>query len=176
MPVRWTIENDHLLLLKLLETNPNLTVDGKKIAAAWPKDRGEVPTPRAITEHIITIRKKATDGSPSKATTPRGRKSANANPGNVSAATTSTKRRRSTAKGPKNVKFESVSSDDNGLVDTSADDYDDDDDDDEEASSPSKRPRVKPVVRHQRYTIGEDSEDLGDAENGAARRFSGVVV
>ncbi|KAI9774806.1 MAG: hypothetical protein M1840_000022 [Geoglossum simile] len=163
MPIRWTIENDHLLLLKLLETNPSLTVDGKKIAAAWPTDRGEVPTPRAITEHIITIRKKATDGS---ATTPRGKKTTN--PTSASNPTTPTKRRRS--KVTKNVKFESLS-DNSGLIYTSADDNGD-----EGSSSPTKKSRTTPsdsATHRQLYADGDESEEL---ENATSRHFSGIAI
>ncbi|KAK6502984.1 hypothetical protein TWF481_008020 [Arthrobotrys musiformis] len=55
MPVKWTAENDHLLLLTLLETH-NIKVDGEKIKAAWPSNGGEVPTARAIRERIVKIR------------------------------------------------------------------------------------------------------------------------
>lgn len=33
-----------------------LKVDAKKISTAWPDDRGEKPTPRAITERLVKIR------------------------------------------------------------------------------------------------------------------------
>ncbi|EPS41057.1 hypothetical protein H072_5049 [Dactylellina haptotyla CBS 200.50] len=65
MPVKWTAENDHLLLLTLLETH-NIKVDGDKIRAAWPQSAGEQPTARAIKERIVKIRSMA-GGSPAKA-------------------------------------------------------------------------------------------------------------
>ncbi|KAF3921468.1 hypothetical protein ABW21_db0206453 [Orbilia brochopaga] len=55
MPVKWTAENDHLLLLTLLETH-NIKVDGEKIRSAWPQSAGEQPTARAIRERIVKIR------------------------------------------------------------------------------------------------------------------------
>ncbi|KAK6351079.1 hypothetical protein TWF718_004252 [Orbilia javanica] len=63
MPVKWTAENDHLLLLTLLETH-SVRVDGEKIRAAWPSNGGEVPTARAIRERIVKIR--SLSGSPVK--------------------------------------------------------------------------------------------------------------
>ncbi|KAI9856562.1 MAG: hypothetical protein M1824_005381 [Vezdaea acicularis] len=59
MPIRWTAENDHLLLLKLLETHPSLSVDAKAIVASWPTHNGDVPTARAVTERFVKIRKDA---------------------------------------------------------------------------------------------------------------------
>ncbi|KAF3918992.1 hypothetical protein ABW20_dc0109687 [Dactylellina cionopaga] len=64
MPVKWTAENDHLLLLTLLETH-NIKVDGEKIRAAWPQTAGEQPTARAIRERIVKIRT-LTGSSPAK--------------------------------------------------------------------------------------------------------------
>ncbi|KAK2766227.1 hypothetical protein FQN54_007743 [Arachnomyces sp. PD_36] len=56
MPVRWTPQNDQLLLLKILETH-KLSVDTKKVAESWPKNNPEgVPTPRAIEQRLIKIR------------------------------------------------------------------------------------------------------------------------
>jgi len=55
MPVRWTAENDHLLLLTLLETH-QIKVDGEKIRTAWPEKAGEKPTARAIKERIVKIK------------------------------------------------------------------------------------------------------------------------
>ncbi|KAK6361692.1 hypothetical protein TWF730_005406 [Orbilia blumenaviensis] len=66
MPVKWTAENDHLLLITLLETHA-VKIDGEKIKAAWPSNGGEVPTARAIRERIVKIRSLAGGGSPAKA-------------------------------------------------------------------------------------------------------------
>ncbi|KAE8140740.1 hypothetical protein BDV38DRAFT_279714 [Aspergillus pseudotamarii] len=56
MPMRWTPENDQLLLLKILETH-DLSVDTKKVAEAWPgTDSSSRPTPRAITERLVKMR------------------------------------------------------------------------------------------------------------------------
>ncbi|RMJ27896.1 hypothetical protein PHISP_01239 [Aspergillus sp. HF37] len=55
MPIKWTPENDQLLLLKILETN-EINVDTKKIADAWPAGDA-TPTPRAIRERLVKIRK-----------------------------------------------------------------------------------------------------------------------
>ncbi|RVD88455.1 uncharacterized protein DFL_002640 [Arthrobotrys flagrans] len=68
MPVKWTAENDHLLLLTLLETH-SVRVDGEKIRAAWPSNGSEIPTARAIKERITKIRSLAgsNSNSPAKA-------------------------------------------------------------------------------------------------------------
>ncbi|GAQ11554.1 hypothetical protein ALT_8875 [Aspergillus lentulus] len=56
MPMRWTPENDQLLLLKILETH-DLSVDTNKVASAWPgTDDNEKPTPRAIRERLVKMR------------------------------------------------------------------------------------------------------------------------
>ncbi|KAF3479815.1 uncharacterized protein GIQ15_06791 [Arthroderma uncinatum] len=56
MPMRWTSENDQLLLIKFIETH-DITVDTKKISEAWPATSDDNrPTPRAITERIHKIR------------------------------------------------------------------------------------------------------------------------
>ncbi|KAB8212474.1 hypothetical protein BDV34DRAFT_218847 [Aspergillus parasiticus] len=56
MPMRWTPENDQLLLLKILETH-DLSVDTKRVAEAWPgTDSSNRPTPRAITERLVKMR------------------------------------------------------------------------------------------------------------------------
>ncbi|PLB45245.1 hypothetical protein P170DRAFT_479764 [Aspergillus steynii IBT 23096] len=60
MPMKWTPENDQLLLLKILETH-DLSVDTKRVADAWPinEDSGKKndrPTPRAITERLVRMR------------------------------------------------------------------------------------------------------------------------
>ncbi|KAK6528743.1 hypothetical protein TWF694_003982 [Orbilia ellipsospora] len=69
MPMKWTAENDHLLLLTLLETH-NIKVDGDKIHAAWPKSAGEKPTARAVRERIIKIRSiTGTGNTPTKVNT-----------------------------------------------------------------------------------------------------------
>ncbi|OOF95897.1 hypothetical protein ASPCADRAFT_130223 [Aspergillus carbonarius ITEM 5010] len=57
--MRWTPANDQLLLLKILETH-DLSVDTKRVAAAWPASEGEErPTPRAITERLVRMRQTA---------------------------------------------------------------------------------------------------------------------
>ncbi|PTU23481.1 hypothetical protein P175DRAFT_0500040 [Aspergillus ochraceoroseus IBT 24754] len=56
MPMKWTAENDQLLLLKILETH-DLSVDTKRVAEAWPSLPGQdLPTPRAITERLVRMR------------------------------------------------------------------------------------------------------------------------
>lgn len=44
MPMRWTPDKDHILLLKLLETH-DISVDTKKIAAAWRPSPPPLPHP-----------------------------------------------------------------------------------------------------------------------------------
>ncbi|KAI9827368.1 MAG: hypothetical protein M1826_006293 [Phylliscum demangeonii] len=58
MPVKWTPEYDQMLLLKILETHPTLSVDTSAVSAAWPTDK-ERPSARAITERLVRIRKNA---------------------------------------------------------------------------------------------------------------------
>ncbi|KAH0547923.1 hypothetical protein GP486_008336, partial [Trichoglossum hirsutum] len=183
------------LLLKVLETNPGLSVDGKKIAAAWPTDRGEVPTPRAITEHIITIRKKSDASSTggTKTSTPRGRK-----PSQTSSSATPTKRRRRTVNPKasisnpttptKSVKFEGdLDSDEvdsiiNNLTSrnnncnngTSTDE-----DEDTENESPSKKPRTNhagTTSRHGPLDDEECDELAEDVDRGDVKRLSSIVV
>ncbi|EFR00827.1 hypothetical protein MGYG_03831 [Nannizzia gypsea CBS 118893] len=77
MPIRWTSENEQMLLIKLLETH-EISVDTKKISEAWPAENEGRPTPRAITERIQKIRalakaNAAKNGS-SAPTTPASRK------------------------------------------------------------------------------------------------------
>ncbi|OJJ43248.1 hypothetical protein ASPZODRAFT_146269 [Penicilliopsis zonata CBS 506.65] len=88
MPMRWTADNDQLLLLKILETH-NLSVDTKRVAAAWREypvvtvitviilvkatdisagSEEEKPTPRAISERLFRMRKEIK----SSGTTPDG--------------------------------------------------------------------------------------------------------
>ncbi|MCJ1432099.1 hypothetical protein MMC27_001455 [Xylographa pallens] len=72
MPIKWTSENDQLLLVKVLETHA-VSIDTKAVVAAWPTNNGEVPTPRAITERILKIRslaKAAGGGATSKISSP----------------------------------------------------------------------------------------------------------
>ncbi|KAI9856889.1 MAG: hypothetical protein M1813_008726 [Trichoglossum hirsutum] len=195
MPMKWTLENDHLLLLKVLETNPGLSVDGKKIAAAWPKDRGEIPTPRAITEHIFTIRKKSDAGTGSKTSTPRGRKSGQ------TPSTTPTKRRRRGTANPKasattptkSVKFEDLDSDEvDGIIDnvlSQKNEASSDEDEDAESASPSKKSRINRagstiLTRYEdedeevEVEVEEDeSDELVEGVNrGTVTRLSSIVV
>ncbi|KAK2746194.1 hypothetical protein FQN57_003316 [Myotisia sp. PD_48] len=59
MPMRWTPENDQLLLLKIIETH-ELSVNAASVAAAWPGTDGDAkPTARAISERIGKIRSMA---------------------------------------------------------------------------------------------------------------------
>ncbi|KAL4972558.1 hypothetical protein BDW66DRAFT_120390 [Aspergillus desertorum] len=56
MPMRWTPENDQLLLLKILETH-DIRLDPKKVAEVWPTiEDQDKPTPRAITERLVRMR------------------------------------------------------------------------------------------------------------------------
>ncbi|KAJ9642809.1 hypothetical protein H2199_004330 [Coniosporium tulheliwenetii] len=59
MPVKWSPDMDQLLLVKMMETH-DLKVDANKIISAWPTDRGDIPTARAITERLVKIRQQAT--------------------------------------------------------------------------------------------------------------------
>ncbi|MCJ1307181.1 hypothetical protein MMC25_000827 [Agyrium rufum] len=59
MPTNWTVDNDRMLLLKILETH-QIKVDALKIHNAWPEDgNGERPTARAVTERLVKIRNMA---------------------------------------------------------------------------------------------------------------------
>ncbi|KAE8419417.1 hypothetical protein BDV36DRAFT_294252 [Aspergillus pseudocaelatus] len=85
MPMRWTPENDQLLLLKILETH-DLSVDTKKVAEAWPgTDSNSRPTPRAITERLVKMRqmvKAANNGADGHFSIGKG---ASANPSSATA-------------------------------------------------------------------------------------------
>lgn len=56
MPIKWIPELDQLLLLLLLDTHP-FKIDPDLIVAAWPTDRGDIPTARSITERFVKIRR-----------------------------------------------------------------------------------------------------------------------
>ncbi|KAI9800453.1 MAG: hypothetical protein M1833_003339 [Piccolia ochrophora] len=56
MVVKWTPEIDQILLLKILEVHPELALNTSAIAGAWPTDK-EAPTPRAISERLVRLRK-----------------------------------------------------------------------------------------------------------------------
>lgn len=58
MPIKWVPELDQLLLLLLLDTHP-FKIDPDLIVAAWPTDRGDIPTARSITERFVRIRRTA---------------------------------------------------------------------------------------------------------------------
>ncbi|OOO12907.1 hypothetical protein OAory_01006560 [Aspergillus oryzae] len=85
MPMRWTPENDQLLLLKILETH-DLSVDTKRVAEAWPgTDSSNRPTPRAITERLVKMRqmvKAANNGADGHFSIGKG---AGTNPGSATA-------------------------------------------------------------------------------------------
>ncbi|KAL2868722.1 uncharacterized protein BJX67DRAFT_379673 [Aspergillus lucknowensis] len=68
MPVKWTPEQDRLLLIKILETH-NLSVDVKKVAAAWPGGEKDKPTARAITERLVRIRQLSKTNAPASGAT-----------------------------------------------------------------------------------------------------------
>ncbi|PWY86890.1 hypothetical protein BO70DRAFT_427885 [Aspergillus heteromorphus CBS 117.55] len=100
--MRWDSTSDQLLLIKIIETH-SISVDTKKIAAAWPSTEAEPgPTPRAITERLVRIRqivRKATGSdvqfsiggrTSSPTSTPGKSKSVSSTPG-------STKRKRGSA-------------------------------------------------------------------------------
>ncbi|WEW56384.1 hypothetical protein PRK78_001827 [Emydomyces testavorans] len=93
MPIKWTPENDQILLLKILETH-DLTVDTKKVSEAWrmypipplsqnasrqthltqspaKTDANAIPTARAITERLFKIKKSAKESINGMATTPK---------------------------------------------------------------------------------------------------------
>ncbi|KAF2715237.1 hypothetical protein K504DRAFT_457408 [Pleomassaria siparia CBS 279.74] len=57
MVMSWTPDNDRILLLKLIETH-SIDVKPSLIADAWPTG-GSKPTPRAISERFVRLRKDA---------------------------------------------------------------------------------------------------------------------
>ncbi|EKG16071.1 hypothetical protein MPH_06765 [Macrophomina phaseolina MS6] len=104
MPMRWTPDKDQLMLLMLLKTH-NISINYGAIADAWPADQGEKPTPRAISERLIKMRKqigssggqvaaaiakqpRSVNSTPSKPKAPRPTKPA------IASTTPSAKRRR----------------------------------------------------------------------------------
>ncbi|KMU84941.1 hypothetical protein CIHG_02724 [Coccidioides immitis H538.4] len=71
MPIKWTPENDQILLVEILETH-QLSVDTKKVSEAWPQaDPNAIPTPRAITERLHRIKKASKENIESLAATPK---------------------------------------------------------------------------------------------------------
>ncbi|KAF2087543.1 hypothetical protein K490DRAFT_56647 [Saccharata proteae CBS 121410] len=58
MPIRWNAEVDQTLFFLILNQMP-VTVDYAAISAAWPENKGEKPTPRAISERLHKIKKMA---------------------------------------------------------------------------------------------------------------------
>ncbi|KAI9814032.1 MAG: hypothetical protein M1827_003496 [Pycnora praestabilis] len=77
MPVKWTPDVDQILLLKILETH-DLSVDAKKVSAAWPSDR-ETPTARAISERLVKIRSMAKANGAGHFAVSSGRSTGNTN-------------------------------------------------------------------------------------------------
>ncbi|KAF3392097.1 hypothetical protein DPV78_010315 [Talaromyces pinophilus] len=61
MPMQWTLQNERLLFLRILELS-STTVDYKKVAETWP-NADERPTPRAVSEHTFKLKKLAKSGS-----------------------------------------------------------------------------------------------------------------
>ncbi|RMZ12728.1 hypothetical protein D0860_02848 [Hortaea werneckii] len=76
MPVQWTTEVDHRLLLLILEI---VQVDHKKIAERWAEkygqEGGEQPTARAITERLYKLKKQAGGSGNNKVVATPSRKS-----------------------------------------------------------------------------------------------------
>ncbi|KAI6818228.1 hypothetical protein KC340_g14833 [Hortaea werneckii] len=81
MPVQWTTEVDHRLLLLILEI---VQVDHKKIAERWAEKYGregeEQPTARAITERLYKLKKQAGGNGNNKAVATPSRKSTTSTP------------------------------------------------------------------------------------------------
>ncbi|KAI7241352.1 hypothetical protein KC343_g16768 [Hortaea werneckii] len=81
MPVQWTTEVDHRLLLLILEI---VQVDHKKIAERWAEkygqEGGDQPTARAITERLYKLKKQAGGSGNNKAVATPSRKSTTSTP------------------------------------------------------------------------------------------------
>ncbi|KAI7496387.1 hypothetical protein KC367_g6623 [Hortaea werneckii] len=81
MPVQWTTEVDHRLLLLILEI---VQVDHKKIAERWAEkygqEGGDQPTARAITERLYKLKKQAGGSANNKAVATPSRKSTTSTP------------------------------------------------------------------------------------------------
>ncbi|OJD29910.1 uncharacterized protein BKCO1_7000036 [Diplodia corticola] len=94
MPMRWSPDKDQLMFMMLLKTH-NISINYGAIAEAWPSDQGEKPTPRAISERLIKIRKQVSGGA--SARQPRSLQSTPSKPKAVrtpASGTPSNKRRR----------------------------------------------------------------------------------
>ncbi|RAO74002.1 uncharacterized protein BHQ10_010014 [Talaromyces amestolkiae] len=66
MPMQWTLANERLLFLRILELS-NTTVDYRKVSETWPNE-DERPTARAVSEHIFKLKKLAKSGSAGSST------------------------------------------------------------------------------------------------------------
>ncbi|KAB2575868.1 hypothetical protein DBV05_g5522 [Lasiodiplodia theobromae] len=104
MPMKWTPDKDQLMFMMLLKTH-NISINYGAIAQAWPDDQGEKPTPRAISERLIKMRKlvsASSNGSAAAVVKPRSVNSTPSKPkpvrppvsGSGGAGTPSNKRRR----------------------------------------------------------------------------------
>ncbi|KAF4546500.1 uncharacterized protein LTHEOB_3808 [Lasiodiplodia theobromae] len=103
MPMKWTPDKDQLMFMMLLKTH-NISINYGAIAQAWPDDQGEKPTPRAISERLIKMRKlvsASSNGSAAAVVKPRSVNSTPSKPKPVrppvsggGASTPSNKRRR----------------------------------------------------------------------------------
>ncbi|KAI9855109.1 MAG: hypothetical protein M1830_006483 [Pleopsidium flavum] len=148
MPVKWTPDNDQMLLLKILETHSDLSVDARKISSAWPPDR-DAPTARAITERLVKIRSlakangaghfniassqsKSQDQKASGPVTPRKRR-AGVSDGVIGSGSGSGSKRKRTPASTKNPSPAEI---------TNEISNDDDDDDDEENAGLGKSVKV----------------------------------
>ena len=102
-PLFSILTNDIQLLLKVLETH-NITIDTKAVHASWPTDKGEVPSPRAITERVLKIRSlaKATGGGTFSVKSSQSRSLGATKPKSSATPTTPKKARAKTGSGAKN--------------------------------------------------------------------------
>ncbi|KAL2001445.1 hypothetical protein VTN02DRAFT_1761 [Thermoascus thermophilus] len=136
MPMKWTPENDHILLLKILETH-EISLDVKKVAAAWPgTDDGAKPTPRAITERLVRLRQMVKSGGSANFSIGKGKgtpRKPGSNTSSAVATPVSGKRKNAATPSKPAIKPEPANWDGG---DTEADD-------ESAVDTPSKKPRLK---------------------------------
>ncbi|KAL9117120.1 MAG: hypothetical protein Q9187_006347 [Circinaria calcarea] len=169
--VKWTAENDQLLLLKILETS-NVSIDANAISAAWPADKGEMPTARAVKERLVKIRTMAKENGASHFVVGKGGAKVEAKEGANPRAPNSNPRKPRAIKEPANdtglkrgrgrpaaIKKEATSSDD-----------EEEEEEEEVTPSPTKNTGICNGSRKRVHSGAEDTTTTMTTRNKKARK------